>query len=166
VTDLAGEQLAALEAVHDALAEQGIEYWLFGGWAVDFHVGEVTRIHDDVDIAVWSRDVARIAGLLEAGGWRHVPSDDDNGGTGFERGPVRLELTYLVEEDGSIVIPLRDGRATWPDDASGFDALELMGTRARVLPLASLMRTKSPPRDDPDDTPKDEADFLALRRIG
>jgi hypothetical protein len=167
VTDRASEQLAALAGVHKALEEAGLEYWLFGGWAVDFHVGAVTRTHDDVDIAVWQSDLARITELLEADGWQHVPSEGDNGGTGFERGSVRLELTFLVREaDGTVVIPLRDGCATWPSDATGFDALELVGSRARVLPLASLEKTKSPPREDPDDAPKDRADYEALRRIG
>jgi hypothetical protein len=167
VTDRSGEQLAALARVHAVLGQADVDYWLFGGWAVDFHVGAVTRAHDDVDIAVWLDDVARISGLLETDGWRHVPSEEDNGGTGFERGAVRLELTYLVEKsDGSVFIPLLDGRATWPGDAWGFAALELMGTSARVLPLASLVKTKSPPRDDPDDAPKDRADYGELRRIG
>jgi hypothetical protein len=162
--DGARDQLAALAAVHAALEAAGVEYWLFGGWAVDFHVGSITRAHDDVDIAVWSSDVGRIADLLEADGWRHVPSEDDNGGTGFERGTVRLELTYLVREaDGTVVIPLRDGHARWPSDATEFDALELVETGARVLPLTSLMKTKSPPREDPDDAPKDRADYDALR---
>jgi hypothetical protein len=167
VTDRSDEQLAALADVDDALGEADLEYWLFGGWAVDFHVGAVTRAHDDVDIAVWLDDAARITGVLEADGWRHVPSDEDNGGTGFEREAVRLELTYLVRDaDGSIFIPLRDGQARWPDDARGFDALELTGARARVLALASLVKTKSPPRQDPDDAPKDLADYDALCRIG
>jgi len=165
VTDPAREQLAALAGVHAALEEEGLEYWLFGGWAVDFHVGAVTRPHDDVDIAVWSSDVPRIADILETDAWRHVPSDDDNGGTGFERGPVRLELTYLVREDDAVFIPLRDGRARWASDAIDFDALELAGTRARVLPLTSLVKTKSPPRDDPDDATKDRADYDELERI-
>jgi hypothetical protein len=33
------------------LAEHDIAYWLFGGWAVDFHAGQVTREHGDIDIA-------------------------------------------------------------------------------------------------------------------
>jgi hypothetical protein len=166
VTDRVREQLAALGRVDGALEEAGIEYWLFGGWAVDFHHGTVTRAHDDVDIAVWSDDVARITELLQEDGWKHVPSEDDNGGTGFERGAVRLELTYLVgETDGIVYIPLRDGRAPWPDGAFGSDVLELMGTRARVVALAALLRTKSVPRDDPDDAPKDRADYRVLRQI-
>jgi hypothetical protein len=167
VSDAASEQLAALARVHAVLEEAGVQYWLFGGWAVDFHVGAVTRPHDDVDIAVWLADLARIADLLAADGWRHVPSEDDNGGTGFERGSVRLELTYLVRQaDGTVVIPLRDGSATWPSAATDCAALELMGAGVRVLPFASLVETKSSPREDVDDAAKDRADFDALRRIG
>ena len=165
MTHGARDQLAALATVDAAL--EGVEYWLFGGWAVDLHCGRVTRPHDDLDIAVWLDDVPRIAELLRGDDWVHVPSEDDNGGTGFERGPVRLELTYLVRaDDGSVYIPLRDGRAPWPDEGPGGDGLELGGTRARCLGLAALMRTKCTPRDDPDDAPKDRADYRALRAIG
>jgi hypothetical protein len=38
----AAEQLAAIESLGRALGDAGIEYWLFGGWAVDFWVGRVT----------------------------------------------------------------------------------------------------------------------------
>ena len=46
-------------------SEAGIAYWLFGGWAVDFYAGRITRPHVDVDIAVWLDDVPRIAALLD-----------------------------------------------------------------------------------------------------
>ena len=99
--------------------DAGIAYWLFGGWAVDFHAGAVTRPHDDVDIAVWLEDVPRIAELLTDAGWIHAPEPDEDGGTGFEQVDVRLELTYLVRrDDGSIVTPLRDFEARWPEEPS------------------------------------------------
>jgi hypothetical protein len=46
------QQLAALADVGERLGDGGFEYWLFGGWAVDFHLGTVTREHDDIDLAV------------------------------------------------------------------------------------------------------------------
>jgi hypothetical protein len=36
-------QFAALISIHELLDARGIEYWLFGGWAVDFHAQKVTR---------------------------------------------------------------------------------------------------------------------------
>ena len=56
-------QLVALGRVHELLQREGIEYWLFGGWAVDFYVGSVTRPHDDIDIAVWRSPARRRPGM-------------------------------------------------------------------------------------------------------
>jgi lincosamide nucleotidyltransferase A/C/D/E len=38
----------------------GIEWWIHGGWSVDALVGEVTREHDDLDLAVRRADVERL----------------------------------------------------------------------------------------------------------
>jgi hypothetical protein len=54
--------------------------------------------------------------LLEQDGWRHAPLDDEDGGTGYERGAVRLQLTYLVRDArGGIFTPLRRGRGGWSE---------------------------------------------------
>jgi hypothetical protein len=161
------EQLAALAETHELLTRSGITYWLFGGWAVDFHVGSITRTHDDIDVAVWLEDHERIAGLLEAEGWKHAPEADEDGGTGYERDAVRLELTFLVASNGrAVYIPLRDGPVLWSEEPPASEAAELSGARARVLGLAQLKRGKSHFRDDPVDAAKDRADFAALSQLG
>jgi hypothetical protein len=158
-------QLSALARVAAVLTEAEIAYWLFGGWAVDFHVGSVTREHDDVDIAVWLDDLRRIAELLERDGWRHAPEPGENGGTGYERGGVRLELTFLVRDgDGRICTPLAQDLAAWPDETFGDDVLELEGVRARVISHAALAHGKASPRDDPEDAAKDRTDHERLTR--
>jgi Aminoglycoside-2''-adenylyltransferase len=164
--ELASKQLATLARVDDAFEHAGIAYWLFGGWAVDFYAGSVTRAHDDLDIAVWLDDLPRIGEVLEADGWRHAPSEDDEGGTGYEQGTVRLELTYLIRDgDGRIFTPLRNGRAPWSEQALGDDMRELLGVRSRVVGLAPLARGKANARDDPEEAAKDRADFLVLSRL-
>lgn len=151
--------------MNDLLAGAGIDLWLFGGWAVDFYAGSVTRAHDDVDIAVCLEDVPAISQLLEAEGWRHAPSDDDDGGTGYERGTVRLELMYLVRDgDGRIFTPFQHGQATWSQEAFASDVRELLGVRSRVMGFGTLKGGKSVPRDDPEDAAKDRADFNVLSR--
>ena len=64
-SDAARQQLEALAEVGRLLERRRIEWWLFGGWAVDFRVGAVTRSHDDVDLAVWAddRDFASLSRL-------------------------------------------------------------------------------------------------------
>jgi hypothetical protein len=162
----ASRQLAAVAGAGGLLEEAGIDYWLFGGWAVDFHVGAITRPHFDVDFAVWLDDVPRIVALLVADGWRHAPLAEEDGGTGYERETVRLELTYLVRDtDGQVCIPLRGGVVRWPGEGLANDVGEFGGVRSRLLGLAALARSKSTPRDDPEDAVKDRADFSRLSQL-
>ena len=159
----APRQLAALAAVDALLERARVPYWLFGGLAVDFHASSITRPHSDVDIAVWLDDLARIAALLEADGWRHAPEPDEDGGTGYERGGVRLELTFLVRRDnGRVVTPLRTFEAAWPEGAFGDTVGELEGVRARLIGREALTRGKSTPREDPIEAARDRADFDVL----
>jgi GrpB-like predicted nucleotidyltransferase (UPF0157 family) len=167
VDELTAQQLAALAHVSDLLKQAGIVYWLFGGWAVDFYAGSVTRAHDDLDLAVWLDDLPRIAELLKDDGWRHAPYDDEDGGTGYEQEAVRLRLTYLVrDDDGRIFTPLRSGQAAWSEEAFGDDVGELRGVRSRLLSLTPLIYGKSSPREDPEEAAKDCADFSRLSRFG
>jgi hypothetical protein len=161
------EQLDALARIHELLEQRGIEYWLFGGWAVDFYARSITRAHADIDIAVWVDDHDRIAALLVADGWKHAPQDDEDGYTGYEHGIVRLELAFLVRgEDGQISTPLREGRGAWPAVAFENDLAELRGVRARVISLGALRADKSEVRGDAVVAAKDRADVETLSRVG
>jgi len=157
-------QLAGLADVVARLESEAIDYWLFGGWAVDFHVGRLTRVHTDVDLAVPLDELPPVRSLLERDGWRHAPEPEEDGGTGFERGTVRLELTYLVRlDDGAIATPFRAGPAAWDADALADEVRELLGVRCRVVSRAALLRGKSTPREEPDEAARDRADYEVLR---
>jgi hypothetical protein len=159
-------QLAAIADVGEALDRSGFEYWLFGGWAVDFHVGAVTREHGDIDLAVWLHDAQAVGSLLQADGWQHRPHPDEDGGTGYERGTVRVELMYLMSDDaGRVFIPLRDQNVLWSQKPLGNEVRELHAVHARVITLALLRMGKSSPRHDPDEAAKDRVDFRALSRL-
>lgn len=58
------------------LDQNHIELYIDGGWGVDALLGEQTRTHTDLDIAVQHKDIAQIRALLEARGYRDVPRDD------------------------------------------------------------------------------------------
>jgi hypothetical protein len=160
------EQLRAIADVNSLLDGARIDHWLFGGWAVDFYVGAVTRPHDDIDIAVWQSDFDQITALLAKAGWIHGQSDEDNGGTGFERGEIRLELTFLVRrDDGLICILLNEGPVPWDQGGFGHEVRQLEGARARVMGLEQLTIGKSHAREDEEDALKDRADHEALSRL-
>lgn len=56
--------------------ENGIAVCVDGGWGVDALLGEQTRSHADLDIALQHKDVPQLRGLLEAHGYKDVPRDD------------------------------------------------------------------------------------------
>jgi lincosamide nucleotidyltransferase A/C/D/E len=58
------------------LQQNHIDVCLDGGWGVDALLGEQTRPHADLDIAVQHKDVPRVRVLLEARGYKDVPRDD------------------------------------------------------------------------------------------
>jgi hypothetical protein len=113
----------------------------------------VTRQHDDIDIAVSLADHERIATLLSGDGWAHAPEPDEEGGTGYERDGVRLELTFIEQVPFSA-------------DAFGGEVGQLGSVTVPLIALAALERGKGSPRDDPADAAKDKADarVLAERR--
>jgi hypothetical protein len=158
-------QLRDIGWLQACLAGQGIDYWLFGGWAVDFHVGRVTRDHADVDVAVWAGDLHRIGALLEAEGWIHAPVPGEDGYTGYERRGTRLELALLARDEEGVHTPLADGRGDWPPGSFSEDHAEVHGVVARVVGLASLIEDKSGPRVDPAVAAKDQADVALLMSL-
>ena len=54
-------QLAALASLDALLTDANVDYWVFGGWAVDLHAGRITRDHHDLDLVVHVDDLDRVA---------------------------------------------------------------------------------------------------------
>jgi len=49
-----------------------IEFWLRGGWAMDFFLGRVTREHHDIDVFVWSKDAITLMERLTQAGFEEM----------------------------------------------------------------------------------------------
>jgi lincosamide nucleotidyltransferase A/C/D/E len=64
-----------------------IELCIDGGWGIDALLGEQTRTHADLDIAVQHKDVPQIRAMLEARGYREAPRDDS------------WECNFVLEDD-------------------------------------------------------------------
>jgi hypothetical protein len=158
----AAEQLAAIESLDQALRAAGLDYWLFGGWAVDFWVGRVTRDHDDIDAAAWRRDYEKIRAALLAVGWRHTPLEDDVVGTRYSWRSSELELTFVEDRDGAVVVPFPEHEVVWTEEPFGEHERSLSGVRARVIPLELLRDGKRRAREAPAGAAKDVADHAAL----
>ena len=131
---MAKSSLEFISLLDRLLAENGVPYWIFGGWTVDFYTGRVRRPHGDVDILIWQSDCAKARELLTGNGFREEPLYHADEHTRFFLDDEQVDVIYLVRrESGDVVTP---GRwADWPYPPNTFhDARYAIGdTRAPVV---------------------------------
>ena len=58
--------------IYSALSESGIHIWIDGGWGVDALLGEQTRPHKDLDIAIEAHQVLQFEQFSVARGYRRT----------------------------------------------------------------------------------------------
>lgn len=95
---LAQRQLESVDEVVEAAGAAGIEVWLRGGWAMDFHLGRVTRPHVDVDWYCWRADAEHLAASLTGRGWRPDPRMPAEVQLDLFRGDVEGSFAYLARD--------------------------------------------------------------------
>lgn len=86
------------------LEQNGIEVHVDGGWGVDALLGEQTRKHGDLDIALQHKFVTQARGLLEARGYKDVPRFDTsewNFVLGDDEGRLVDIHSYTFDEYGN-----------------------------------------------------------------
>ena len=59
------------------LEKLGIQIWIDGGWAVDALLGEQTRKHEDLDIAVERKNLENLRAYLESLGYKEIKRDEN-----------------------------------------------------------------------------------------
>jgi len=80
----------------DLFGRAGVEAWLDGGWGVDALLGEQTRPHDDLDIAIRTEDNPVLLVALEGAGF-HLYRDDGPYNYVMEDGRGRLLDVHMVD---------------------------------------------------------------------
>jgi lincosamide nucleotidyltransferase A/C/D/E len=63
-------------ALYDLLEREGIQIWIDGGWAVDALLGEQTRRHADLDIALETRFLEELRRVLAEHDYQDLARDD------------------------------------------------------------------------------------------
>ncbi len=89
-------QLALIALFSQICRAEWIEWWLRGGWAVDFFRGRLSRDHHDIDVFVWTRDGDRFVPALERSGFME------------DRGLRSVCDRYLSKQDEELQIVLID----------------------------------------------------------
>ena len=111
-------QLDALSELALLFSSHGIEFWLRGGWALDFLLGRETRPHVDVDVVVWGEHRQSPRPLLEDLDYVFV----DRGFRAqmdFTCQDVKLSVILLERQPNGDLTPQHCPELVWLPDALG-----------------------------------------------
>ena len=133
----AGIGVTSREAIdlYETLENLGVEIWIDGGWCVDALLGEQSRPHKDLDIAIQQKEVSKLRdALLERGykdikveiarAWNSVLGDDQ----GRE---IDVHVIVLDSQGNGIYGPPENGEMYPAASLTGNGSIE--GRRVRCI---------------------------------
>jgi hypothetical protein len=163
------EQLALLGEIDEILRGERIRYWLRGGWAFDFTLGEITRPHDDIDLVTWKRHQSRISRLFVEHGFTPRPTPMPETDAKFEKRGQDIQVLFVVKGLGGAIYTasFTDAPPRWSLDALSEPPRHLHGLTCRAISAKGQLEEKErtpgwlgrPPR------PKDLEAMEILRRL-
>lgn len=151
-TNMPGEIVVQLMHLFE---QHGLAVVVDGGWGVDALLGEQTRPHNDLDIALPYKDVPILRALLEARGYREVPRPDSwecNFVMGDEKGHEVDIHSYTHDAHGTLIFGVAYPSASLTGSGS------ILGYAVKCIPATWMVQFHTGyPLDD-----NDYRDVLAL----
>ncbi|WP_345823562.1 nucleotidyltransferase domain-containing protein [Ornithinibacillus xuwenensis] len=137
-------QLIVLEELTRFFELLDAEFWLRGGWAVDFLLGKVTRKHSDIDIVTWIENRVRLENELLIAGYEQIPVAEPfrDRQSDFRVDNVDITFGYLAYGlDGSLIM---NGLPEWEWRADSLipQYYWLHGKKAKVVHPKQLIEEK------------------------
>ena len=133
-------QFSLIRELARLLGDAHIRFWLRGGWALDFHSGQVAPAHKDVDLVTWRRHRGRVRRLLEGNGYRTVRFDEPQ--IFFEKHGQEVNFAMIRRGQGGAIVTPELEYWPWPEGAFSGPPRTLHGVTCRVLTVAALLEEK------------------------
>lgn len=137
-------QLRVLGEIRTICKMIEINFWLRGGWAIDFLLGKITRLHEDIDLITWVHHREHLEDELVKAGYQKVYLREEfrDRQSDFRKGNVELSFCYIsCLKDGEIVL---NGLPewVWRENSLSLETYTLKGVSSRVLNPRQLLEEK------------------------
>lgn len=137
-------QLKVLSDISEISKTLGIEFWLRGGWAIDFLLGKITRPHADIDVITWIQHRERLEMALMEAGYEHIPVRKQfrNRQSDFHKDHVEVSLGFITHSDNGRLMMNGLPEWIWREDSLLPKSFKLHGISANVLNPKQLLEEK------------------------
>ena len=144
LSEQTNSQLKALAEISTISDRIGIEFWLRGGWAIDFILGKITRSHDDIDLITWIQNRVSLEDELLKAGYEKTPVKEEfrDRQSDFSKDSVEITLGYISRSyDGNLTM---NGLPEWiwRKDSLLPNPYTLNGISAQALNPKQLLEEK------------------------
>jgi hypothetical protein len=126
--------------IHRLFTRSNIDFWLRGGWALDFLLGDMTRTHSDIDFVTWKKHATTVKQLLSGNGYtfqRDIGAQMD-----FTKSNQDISVVYIgINPAGQVYMP-DIPEWIWLEGVLDYPPQRLNGVRCRVLSPQQLLDNK------------------------
>ncbi|MCW2505099.1 MAG: aminoglycoside adenylyltransferase [Actinomycetia bacterium] len=136
-------QLAQIAEISAAATAARLALWLRGGWAMDFHLGEITRPHTDVDWFAWAFDAPALVALLGPLGYVPVAGPPPELQRDLAKDGVDHNIALLTRSGARIVVPAGPyAGEPWPDGMLDGPPATLHGVTCAIVAVRAQIEIK------------------------
>jgi len=137
-------QLKILDEVSIITEELEIEFWLRGGWAIDFLLGKINRRHEDIDLVTWVQNRESLEKALIKSGFEQVPVREQyrDRQSDFRKDDVEVTFGYITHSSNGSLIMNGLPEWLWMSDSLLSKRFKLHGKSAKVLNPKQLLKEK------------------------
>lgn len=119
------------------LKRNKIEYWVFGGFALDGIRGKITRNHEDIDIYLHSTDLDKLIDLFNSENHKFYKREEMYF---VESAGLKLEIVILTDEKDMIIANGNHTRVRYPKEMFSKDNdVSIDGFAFRIVPNEVLV---------------------------
>ena len=133
-------QLLILKEIQDIVSALDLKIWVRGGWAIDFHLGRITREHSDLDLVAWIKHRELLEKELVRAGYKKIPVSEYQ--TDFLKKDVDASIVFVCLSDNGEIFANSFPEWVWTKGALPDRQHTLEGVTSRVLSPQQLLQEK------------------------
>ncbi|TCZ81295.1 hypothetical protein E0485_01415 [Paenibacillus albiflavus] len=130
-------QFKVLGQINRIFESLDMQFWLRGGWAIDFILGQVTREHSDIDIVTWLHNRQSLEQTLIEAGFRCAPVSELQ--TNFYQNELEVSIIYLTRNQAGQITANGFPEWVWRSDALPLRSYTLHHVSTRTLSPQQLL---------------------------